>query len=196
MQGGEDHRGPWTEQEPSRLGEHQSAENGGEMRVDVFKAAFEIRTPQAAPLAVTGTSVETLNLGEVGEAGMHCSWLGESARSWLLLAQARVSSRGSATMPPRLRSSTLSIPPPSSPQNQLCRWNCFLLRALKLTETLECYGGSPQWMLLGFPLTEAFQFYGTESHCWITVFTCALCVFTYYFNYFAFLCNLLSYFIL
>lgn len=27
-------------------------------------AAFEIRTPQAAPLAVTGSPVETLNLGE------------------------------------------------------------------------------------------------------------------------------------
>lgn len=34
-----------------------------------------------------------------------------------------------------------------------------------------------------FPM-EAFQFCNTESHCWITVFSCALCIFSYYFNYF------------
>lgn len=74
-QGGEDYHGAWTEQEPSKLEEHQSAENKGKTHVDVFIAAIEIRTPQAAPLAITGTPVETLNWEEVGGAGWHCSWL-------------------------------------------------------------------------------------------------------------------------
>lgn len=43
--------------------------------VGVFTAASETKTLQGAPLAVTGTPVETLNLEEVGGTGLHCSSL-------------------------------------------------------------------------------------------------------------------------
>jgi len=75
MQGEEGHHGPWTEQELSKLEDHQRAENRVKTHVEVFIAAFERTISQAAPLAVTGAPVETVDLGEVGGAGLHCSWL-------------------------------------------------------------------------------------------------------------------------